>query len=130
RFGHHVSPISGVVPMMERAAPDNDGEVMHVYVSGPNIARGPRTWMGLRTDLRHSSCGKGTNEEQARASALCEGIERYSAIFRGDEPRFATQPSDTGVERVHPDANVVMSARQYRNGEAEALLIAVDQDAA
>ncbi len=117
RFGHHVSPISGVVPMMERAAPDNAGEVMHVYVSGPNIARGPRTWMGLRTDLRNSSCGKGTNEEQARASALCEGIERYSAIFRGDEPRFTSRLVDLGDVGIHPNACMLLSDRQYRNRE-------------
>src|SRR5262249_35315849 len=33
RNGHHVSPITGAVPMLERAAPADDG-VLHVYMAG------------------------------------------------------------------------------------------------
>ena len=86
RFGHHVSPITGAVSMLERAAPDGDG-VLHVYVAGSNLARKHRNLAQLRSDLRSMNAGKGTSDVQARASGLCEGLERYSGVFRGDEPR-------------------------------------------
>src|SRR5262249_60999672 len=37
RNGHHVSPITGAVPLLERAAPE--GGVLHGYVAGSNSAR-------------------------------------------------------------------------------------------
>jgi ribosomal protein S12 methylthiotransferase accessory factor len=85
RYGHHVSPITGAVSMLEKDA-GGDG-VLHVYLSGPNNARRANSLRGLREDLRSSNCGKGTTDAQAKASALCEGLERYSGTFRGDEPR-------------------------------------------
>lgn len=117
RYSHHVSPISGVVPLLERSHASKNG-VIHVYHSGNNIARAPRSWMSLRRDLRNSSAGKGTNEVQAQASALCEGIERYSAIFRGDEPRRKASLSALGDEAIHPNACMLISARQYRDRES------------
>ncbi|MGE5192189.1 MAG: TOMM precursor leader peptide-binding protein [Deltaproteobacteria bacterium] len=113
RYGHHVSPISGVVPLLERTHPGANG-VMHVFHSGNNIARGPQNWAGLRRDLRNSSCGKGINEAQARASALCEAIERYSGIFRGDEPRQRSTLSELGDEGIHPNSCMLFSEKQYR----------------
>src|SRR5262249_26318934 len=59
RYGHHVSPITGAVSVLQRDAPEGDA-VMHVYVSGHNAARRLRNLGALRSDLRSSSCGKGT----------------------------------------------------------------------
>ncbi len=116
RFGHHVSPISGAVSMLARSGSNGDG-VMHVYFSGNNIARGPRTWAGLKGDLRNSSCGKGTNDLQAKASALCEALERYSGVFRGDEPRRRARFRDLGDDAIPPNACMLFSDRQYRESE-------------
>jgi ribosomal protein S12 methylthiotransferase accessory factor len=116
RFGHHVSPISGAVSMLARSGPNGDG-VMHVYFSGNNIARGPRTWANLKGDLRNSSCGKGTNDLQARASALCEALERYSGVFRGDEPVRRARFRDLGADAIHPNACMLFSDKQYRERE-------------
>lgn len=113
KYGHHVSPICGAVPMLERTTPSSD-QVMHVYVSGNNIARGPRSLLDLKVDLRSSSCGKGANDLQAKASALCEGIERYCAIFRGCEPRRKARFDDLGEAAVHPNACMLFSDRQYQ----------------
>lgn len=113
RFGHLVSPISGAVSMLARSGTNGDG-VMHVYFSGNNIARGPRTWANLKGDLRNSSCGKGTNDVQAKASALCEALERYSGQFRGDEPRRRGRLVDLGDEAIHPNACMLFSDRQFQ----------------
>ena len=117
RFGHHVSPITGAVSMLERDGTNGDG-IMHVYVSGNNVARRPKSWGHLRSDLRNMTSGKGATELQAKASALCEGLERFSAVFRGDEPRRPARFVDLGAEAIHPGTFLLFSDKQY--GEREA----------
>ncbi|GAC1362047.1 MAG: hypothetical protein NVSMB32_01940 [Actinomycetota bacterium] len=50
---------------------------------------------------------------QARASALCEGLERYSALFQGDEPRVRGCMTDLGKAAIDPNACMLFSPRQY-----------------
>jgi ribosomal protein S12 methylthiotransferase accessory factor len=113
RHLHHVSPITGAVPMLERAAPAGDG-VMHVYVAGTNRARPYWDLAHLRGDLRTLNAGKGTSDVQARASGLCEGLERYSGVFRGDEPRRRARMRELGEAAVPLDNCLLFSERQYR----------------
>jgi ribosomal protein S12 methylthiotransferase accessory factor len=113
RFGHHVSPITGAVSLLERAAPDGDG-VLHVYVAGGNVARQHRDLARLRSDLRSMNAGKGTSDVQARASGLCEGLERHSGVFRGDEPRRRARMRELGGAAVPLDDCLLFSDRQYR----------------
>ena len=117
RYGHHVSPITGAVSMLERDGAGGEG-VLHVYLSGHNVARRARTFGALRSDLRSSNCGKGTSDAQARASALCEGLERYSAVFRGDEPRRRARLLDLSDAGLHPNTCMLFSDRQYRQRDA------------
>jgi ribosomal protein S12 methylthiotransferase accessory factor len=117
RNGHHVSPITGAVPMLERAAPASDG-VLHVYLAGNNSSRPSRSLGELRADLRTMNAGKGTSDVQARASALCEGLERYSGIFRGDEPRRWARLTELGGAAVPLDDCLLFSERQYRERNA------------
>jgi ribosomal protein S12 methylthiotransferase accessory factor len=116
RNSHHVSPITGAVPLLERAAPDGNG-VLHVYVAGGNIARPSRTLGQLRSDLRTMNAGKGTGDAQARASALCEGLERHSGVFRGDEPRRPARQTELGGAAVPLNDCLLYSERQYRERE-------------
>jgi ribosomal protein S12 methylthiotransferase accessory factor len=117
RFGHHVSPITGAVSVLDKDGSDGDG-VLHVYQSGNNVARRPKSWAHLRSDLRGLTSGKGATELQAKASALCEGLERYSAVYRGDEPRHRARFVDLGESAVHPATCLLFSERQYREREA------------
>jgi ribosomal protein S12 methylthiotransferase accessory factor len=64
------------------------------------------------------SAGKGTSDVQARASGLCEGLERYSGVFRGDEPRRRARLSELGGSAVAPADCLLFSARQYRERDA------------
>jgi ribosomal protein S12 methylthiotransferase accessory factor len=112
RYGHHVSSITGAVPMLERAAPGGDG-VLHVYVAGNILARPYHDLAHLRADLRSMNAGKGTSDVQARASALCEGLERYSGVFRGDEPRRGARQRDLGGAAVALNDCLLFSDRQY-----------------
>jgi ribosomal protein S12 methylthiotransferase accessory factor len=117
RNGRHVSPITGAVPLLEQAAPDGDG-VLHVYVAGSNYARPSRTLGQLRSDLRTMNAGKGTCDVQARASALCEGLERYSGVFRGDEPRRPARQAELGGAAVPLNDCLLFSERQYRERDS------------
>jgi ribosomal protein S12 methylthiotransferase accessory factor len=117
RYGHHVSPITGAVPMLERADPADD-EVFHVYVAGNNMARPHQDLAQLRNDLRTLSAGKGTSDVQARASGLCEGLERYSGVFRGDEPRRRARMLELGGAAVPLGDCLLFSERQYRERDA------------
>jgi ribosomal protein S12 methylthiotransferase accessory factor len=117
RYGHHVSPITGAVPLLESAAPDGDG-ILHVYVAGGNLARRHHDLAHLRDDLRTHCAGKGTSDVQARASALCEGLERYSGVFRGDERRRRARPAELGGSAVPLDDCLLFSDRQYRERDA------------
>jgi ribosomal protein S12 methylthiotransferase accessory factor len=119
RFSHHVSPITGAVSMLERVGKDGDAEegVQHTYIAGHNLARGHRDLHHLRSDLRNMSSGKGATDVQARASGLCEGLERYSGVYRGDEPRRRARMADLGAAAVHPHDCLLFSERQYRTRE-------------
>src|SRR5262249_10536459 len=95
RYEHLVSPLTGVVPRLARTDAAGDG-VVHVYDSGYNPARLAGDLAGLRHDLRSGSSGKGVSDVQAKASALCEALERHSGVFRGDEPRRRARLVDLG----------------------------------
>src|SRR5262249_46383501 len=117
RNGHHVSPLTGAVPILERAAPAEDG-VLHVYFAGNNSARPSRSLGELRADLRTLNAGKGTSDVQARASALGEGLERYSGAFRGDEPPRRARLAELGGAAVPLNDCLLFSECQYRERDA------------
>ena len=116
KYRHHVSHISGAVSLLQSSVPSGN-DVMHVYYSGANVARGANNLGSLKSDLRESSCGKGINELQAKASALCEGLERYSGLFRGDEPWRPGKMADFGDAAIHPNDCMLFSEKQYANRE-------------
>jgi ribosomal protein S12 methylthiotransferase accessory factor len=117
RYSHHVSPITGAVPMLERADAA-DGEVLHVYLAGNNRSRPHQDLAHLRSDLRTLNAGKGITDTQARVSGLCEGLERYSGVFRGDEPRRRARMSELGEAAVPLGDCLLFSERQYRERDA------------
>lgn len=116
RYGHHVSPITGAVPLLERAGPNGNG-VLHVYLAGQNTARPHHDLGQLREDLRSMCAGKGITDLQARTSGLCEGLERYSGVFRGDEPRRRARRRELGDAAVSLQECLLFSDRQYRERE-------------
>lgn len=84
RLEHHVSPLIGAVSSLHRYEAA-DSEVSHNYAAGHNFAMMSNSTYLLRKNMRGLSGGKGRTDVQAKASALCEAIERYSGVWRGDE---------------------------------------------
>ena len=120
RHGHLVSPITGVVTWLRRASDPAD-PWLNVCWSGNNLALRSRTLSSLRRSLRSKSAGKGSTAEQARASALCEAVERYSGAFHGDEIRCSRCLADFErageSEAIPPNAVQLFSDRQLDDAE-------------
>lgn len=117
RYEHHVSPITGVVNQLNRLSSDGN-PLIHVYVSGQNMARKHVNYEALRSNLRSFSCGKGVSDTQARVSAIGEAIERYSGVFRGDEPRRLASARTLAAQALTPPELLFFSERQYANRDA------------
>ncbi len=111
RYGHLVSPLTGVVTDVW---PDPRGpEGVHSFRSGTNPAAGAsRGVHALRSAARGENGGKGVTALDARVSALCEAIERWSGCFHGDEPRERARLRDLGDRALHPDACRLQDPRQ------------------
>ena len=117
KYERHVSPITGAVSVLQHYSPANDG-VMHVYIAGENHAAPHHNLKQLQKSLRTRSSGKGTTDIQARASGLCEALERYSGVFQGTEPRRKARLKELDGLGIHPNDCMRYSRRQYRQRDA------------
>ncbi len=117
KYEHHVSPLTGAVSILKRHPMGNDG-VMHVYLAGDNLATPRYNLKHLQKTLRSCSAGKGMTDLQAKASGLCEGLERYSGAFQGTEIRRRAKLKELDGLGIHPNACMRFSDRQYQQREA------------
>jgi ribosomal protein S12 methylthiotransferase accessory factor len=114
KYQHLVSPITGAV---ERLLPVHNADgLVHVFMAGHNHAFKMECLNFLKASLRNSSSGKGVSEAQARASALCEAIERYSGERTGGEivvtAGFREMQDRFGADAIHPNDVMRYSDRQ------------------
>jgi oxazoline/thiazoline synthase len=112
RFRKLVSPLTGVVSVLERM--EADVPLNTSYYAGHNFSAPARTVDELRAGLSGGSFGKGSTAEQGEASALMEAIERYSGIFQGDEIRITRRFTDfQSGDAIAPNDVMLFSAAQY-----------------
>ena len=116
RFEHLVGPLTGIVREVSPA--DAGVPSLHVFTAGHNFAYQNESLYFLRQGLRTNSGGKGRTADQARTSALCEAIERYSGVFRGEERRMRARMGDLDGLAIHPNDCMQFSEQQYRDREA------------
>ena len=69
----------------------------------------------LQHNLRGRSGGKGLTRRQARLTAICEALERYSGMFHADEKNEIFAFCERPQEAIHPNALMLFSDEQYRN---------------
>ena len=106
-----VSPIAGVlaslgpVPGRDHPLRPVHGAVYRIVPPGPSPGF---------DDFHRLTSGKGRTPAQARASALCEGLERISAIYHGDEARLRAPRTALGDAAIHPHALQGFSDAQHR----------------
>jgi ribosomal protein S12 methylthiotransferase accessory factor len=114
RYEHHISPLTGVVGSLQRLSP-RENPLIHSYAAGHNFAIMFDNLRVLQQSLRAQSGGKGKTDSQAKASALCEVIERCSGLFQGDEIRQKDTYRNLGEAAIHPNACLNFSETQYKN---------------
>ncbi|MBT2454393.1 TOMM precursor leader peptide-binding protein [Streptomyces sp. ISL-86] len=115
RYGHLVDPVTGVVKEIRRTPGTPD--FVNSYISGHNLAMESATYAGLSSGLRALNGGKGLTDEEARTSALCEAVERYSGTRHGDEPVVRDSLRGLGAVALHPNASQLYDRRQYAERE-------------
>ena len=114
RLRDHISPLTGIVaslgPLPGRPA------LRPVYAASYLVC--PVDDAPAFDDFHRSALGKGKTAEQARASALCEALERWSAIAQGDETCHRASLRELGHSAVRPADLLNFSAAQYRERDA------------
>jgi oxazoline/thiazoline synthase len=117
RLEKHVSRVTGAVSSLtKQTAHDNGLEVS--YAAGHNFALMQDSMYFLRKNLRGRSGGKGRTDAQARVGAICEAIERFAGVFRGDERRIRASYAQLGDRALHPERLLCFSDAQYANRDA------------
>lgn len=113
RYRHHISAITGVVShLYRRTSPSSELTLFSAdYLFPPDAG-------GVFPVGRRRSAGKGVGRAQARTSALCEALERYSGTFRGTEARQAARYEELADVAIAPNACANFSERQYEHREA------------
>ena len=121
KYQHLISPLTGVVTAVLRSSPPDDSW-LHVYWAGSNLAIVNKHFRAFSNSLRTKSAGKGRSDTQAKVSALCEALERYSGVYDGTEIHRRARFVDFAEgEAVHPNDIMLFSDKQYamRNEIAE-----------
>lgn len=112
---HLISPLTGIVTHVRPVTGLPDG--LHAYDSGHNLGLRGHSLAGVHQVLRSRSGGKGVTATEARASALCEAAERYSAARQGDELVVRESLTGLGAAAVHPNTYQLFDERQYADRE-------------
>ncbi len=113
RLTHHVSPHLGAVSSLRPLASYDNG-VTYSYAAGHNFAMYGDNMDQLRRNLRGQSGGKGRSDVQARVSGLCEAIERYCGVWRGEAAVTRAAYEQLGPQcAVHPDELLMFSPAQF-----------------
>lgn len=110
RLSHHVSPLTGVVARVTPLNAESD-EGLTVYRS--EIFRTPAPGGDPVSGAWTQLClGKGVAATQARASAMCEAVERYAAFHQGDEAVVIAPAAELDAPCIAPTALAQFSERQ------------------
>lgn len=112
RLSALVSPLTGVVRHV-RQVPVEATPLVHVYTASHARHYGPPNLRTVRNSRRDSSGGKGIADIDARVSALCESLERFSAVHRGSERCRIAPASELGATAIAPNDLLLFSTRQF-----------------
>jgi ribosomal protein S12 methylthiotransferase accessory factor len=117
RFSSQISALTGVVRHI-REVPVEGTDLVHVYTARHALHYGPGTLRTVKAARRDPSGGKGVTDLDARVSALCESLERFSGVHRGHEPCRTARLSELEGDGIEPNALQLYSARQFETRDA------------
>lgn len=114
KYQHLIDPVTGIARSIEKVSPEFS-PLFHTYVARHNCELGDIE--SLRVNISGRSAGKGKTDITARVSALGEALERYSAVFQGDEIRYRSNYHNLGERAIHPNTCLNFSSAQYSDRE-------------
>lgn len=112
RVSTHVDPLFGIVRKVV-AVPVPSLSGVHSYTAAHAQHYGRASPVDIQEEARDHSGGKGSTDLDARVSAICESLERHSAIHRGAEETRRARASELGSEAVPPGRLLRFSDDQY-----------------
>jgi ribosomal protein S12 methylthiotransferase accessory factor len=110
-YSHHISPITGILTWLVESGRGSTG-LWYTYSAGHSFPLIQHTVKWLIRNVRSSTGGKGPTPIQAKVSAMCEGFERYSAVYQGNESSVMATYTSISLEAVHPSQYINFSAAQ------------------
>jgi len=114
QYEHHISPITGIVGSLRASYTPGEG-LVQVFEADLNSSIRPDRRPCWGGGFGRKTFGKGRTEIQAKTSALCEALERYSGIFKGNETRLKASYRALGAQAIHPNQCMRFSSLQYQN---------------
>ncbi|HSM61122.1 MAG TPA: TOMM precursor leader peptide-binding protein, partial [Longimicrobiales bacterium] len=112
-----VDRVTGVVRAVRRI-PAAECPAVHVYSASHAHHYGRARVRDLREETRDHSGGKGWTDLDARVSAVCESLERFSSVHRGGEPVRRSRLAELGTDAIPPNDLLHFSDRQLQGREA------------
>ena len=104
----HCGPWTGIVNRMELGSSASAGAYRAACTWTPPLPTG-----NARPYLkRMGAYGRGRTREEAELGCVGEALERYSLIYRGDEP--LVRAGFRCIDAIHPDSIQLFSESQYR----------------
>ncbi len=114
RLSRHVDPLVGPVSSLREMA--SKTHALRPVFSASHYVRPAPGRASANERFEQISVGKGKAAAQARASALCEALERQGARFQGDEPRLRGSHRELSPATIDPRELLLFSERQYAQG--------------
>jgi bacteriocin biosynthesis cyclodehydratase domain-containing protein len=118
RLEHHISPVTGVVTSLDNMQEGDTDGLAFSYSAGHNFAMMNNSLDWLLQNIRGRSGGKGASDIQARVSAVCEAIERYSGLYDEAAPELRASHRSLAARALHPNVLMNFSERQLRDPAA------------
>ena len=111
KYEHHISFRTGIVDEMTVHSQGMIHSVAADHLFVMNLSKKDLMQKGLT----HKSWGKGTTLEEAKTGALCEALERYSGMFRGNEFRITKTYQEIRDIAIPVNSCTNFSEQQYEN---------------
>lgn len=110
---HLVDPITGIVAKLGTL--ERRSHVLRPVFGAAYFKHPASNTVTPDESFVHVAYGKGDTFEQARASALCEAVERVTAIYQGDEPVIRGTYASLQPDAVDPRLLQNFSDKQYED---------------
>lgn len=115
RLEHFALPLTGLMSPLHKLESGNNG-FCNSYITTYYPRTSYQTLDQINAAMRaNAAFGKGITESQAKASAMCEAIERYCGHYQGNETKNKSTYLDLKEYAIHPSKLLGFSKQQYLN---------------